>query len=57
MIQSEKDKEVSLADKCDQIMLWCKKILRIWFQTLELRYPTQESKKTKISQDAYRLYR
>ena len=30
MLESNKEKDVTLADKCDQILLWSKKILKIW---------------------------
>jgi hypothetical protein len=47
MLESNKDKEITLAEKCDQILLWSKKILKVWVETLEYRYNTQEAKKSK----------
>ena len=38
MLEANKSKDIPLADKCDQILLWCKKILKVWAEALEHRY-------------------
>lgn len=40
ILDEDKNKEISLEQKCDEIMLWAKKVIRAWSENIEQLYNT-----------------
>jgi len=46
ILEDDKTREISVEQKCDEIMLWVKKVLKAWGEGVEQKYNTEEKKKS-----------
>lgn len=48
---------MSIEQKCDEIMLWGKKVLKAWNEAIEQKYNTEDKKKSQQGKKSIETYR
>lgn len=57
LLEDDKGKDISMEQKCDEIMLWGKKVLKAWNEAIEQKYNTEDKKKSQQGKKSIEVYR
>lgn len=57
ILEDDRTRDISVGQKCDEMMLWIKKVLKAWGETLEQKYNTEDKKKSSAGKKAVEIYR
>ncbi len=57
MLEDDKKREISVDQKCEEIMLWIRKMLKAWNEAIEQKYNTEDKKRTATARQAISVYK